>query len=81
MRELIPRKMGLQISYSSSAEISAKVLYGKLKRDLGEILYDLCRQRGVDYLLQGHLMADHVHRYLRFPPKHSIAFVIGFLKR
>ena len=37
-----------------------KVLYGKLKRDLGEILRDLCRQRGVG-LLEGHLMPDHVH--------------------
>ena len=36
-----------------------KVLYGKLKRDLGEILRDLCRQRGVE-LLEGHLMADQV---------------------
>ena len=56
-----------------------KVLYGKLKRDLGEILRDLCRQRGVD-LLEGHLMADHVHMCLRVPPKHSIAiaFVIFF---
>ena len=56
-----------------------KVLYGKLKRDLGEILRDLCRQKGVD-LLEGHLMPDHVYMCLRVPPKHSIAFVIGFLK-
>ncbi len=56
-----------------------KVLYVKLKRDLGEILRDLCRQRSVD-LLEGHLMADHVHMCLRVPPKHSIAYVIGFLK-
>jgi putative transposase len=56
-----------------------KVLYSKLKRDLGEILRDLCRQKGVD-LLEGHLMDDHVHMCLRVPPKHSIAFVISFLK-
>lgn len=36
-----------------------RVLYGKLKRDLGEILRDLRRQKGVD-LLEGHLMGDHV---------------------
>jgi len=56
-----------------------KVLYGKLKRDLGDILRDLCRQKGVN-LVEGHLMPDHVHMCLRVPPKHSIAFVIGFLK-
>ena len=43
------------------------VLYGKLKRDLREILPELCRQTGVD-LLEGHLMDDHVHMCLRVPP-------------
>ncbi|HVT87682.1 MAG TPA: IS200/IS605 family transposase [Tepidisphaeraceae bacterium] len=56
-----------------------KVLYGKLRRKIGEILRELCRQKGV-VLLEGHLMADHVHMCLSVPPKHSIAFVIGFLK-
>ena len=56
-----------------------RVLYGQVKRRAGEILRDLCRQRGVE-LLEGHLMPDHVHMCLRVPPKFSIAFVIGFLK-
>ena len=56
-----------------------KVLYGKTRRRVGEILRDLCRQRGVE-LLEGHLMPDHIHMCLRVPPKFSIAFVIGFLK-
>ena len=56
-----------------------KRLYGKFRRRVGDIIRDLCRQRGVE-LLEGHLMPDHVHMYLRVPPKFSIAFVIGFLK-
>lgn len=56
-----------------------RVLYGRVKKRAGEILRDLCRQRGVE-LLEGHLMPDHVHMYLRVPPKFSIIFVIGFLK-
>ena len=79
MGEFIPRKMGLQISYSNRAKISAESTLWKIKRDLGEIIRDLCRQKGVDFL-EGHLMVDHVHMCLRIPPKHSIAFVIGFLK-
>ena len=55
-----------------------KRLYGKFRRRVGEIIKDLCRQRTVN-LLEGHLMADHVHMCLRVPPKFSIAFVIGFL--
>jgi len=56
-----------------------KALYGKVRKRVGEILQDLCRQRGVE-LLEGHLMPDHVHMCLSVPPKYSIAFVIGFLK-
>lgn len=56
-----------------------KVLYGNIKRKVGEILRDLCRQKGVE-LLEGHLMPDHIHMCISVPPKLSIAFVIGFLK-
>jgi len=40
-----------------------KKLYGKVRKRVGEIIQDLCRQRGVE-LLEGHLMADHVHMCL-----------------
>ena len=56
-----------------------KKLYGKFKNHVGEIIRDLCRQKGVE-LLEGHLKSDHVHMCLSVPPKFSIAFVIGFLK-
>jgi len=56
-----------------------KVLYGKLRRQVGAILRELCRQKGVE-LLEGQLMADHVHMCLSVPPKYSIAHTIGFLK-
>ena len=56
-----------------------RTLYGKMKHDVGEILRDLSRQRGVT-VLEGFLKPDHVHMCLRVPPKYSIANVIGFLK-
>ncbi len=56
-----------------------KVLYGKRRKRVGEILRDLCRQKGVE-LLEGHAMIDHVHLCLSIPPKYSVAMVIGYLK-
>jgi len=56
-----------------------KKLYGKFRSRVGEILRDLCRQRGVE-LLEGRLKSDHIHMCLKVAPKYSIAFVIGFLK-
>ena len=56
-----------------------KKLYGKFRRRVGDILHELSRQKGVE-ILEGHLMADHVHMCLRVPPKYSIALIIGFMK-
>jgi len=56
-----------------------KVFYGRLRRQIGTILRDLCRQRGIE-LVEGHAMPDHVHLCLSIPPKYSVAFTIGFLK-
>ena len=56
-----------------------KVFYGKMRKKIGQILRELCRQRNVE-LLDGHAMPDHIHLCLSVPPKHSIAHTIGFLK-
>ena len=56
-----------------------RVLYGKTKQRIGEILRDLCRHRGIK-ILEGHAMSDHVHMCLSIPPKYSIASTIGYIK-
>jgi putative transposase len=56
-----------------------KVLYGRLRKQVGEILRNLCRQRGVE-LIEGQLCRDHVHMCLAIPPKHRVSAVMGFLK-
>ena len=42
-----------------------KALYGKVRRRIGEILRDLCRQKGVQ-LEEGKAMPDHIHLLLLF---------------
>ena len=49
-----------------------RVLYGKLRGRIGEILRQLCRQRGVE-LIEGSAVLDHIHMFLSVPPKFSIA--------
>ena len=56
-----------------------KVFYGRLRHQIGPILRELCRQRGVE-LLEGHAMPDHIHLCLSIPPKYSVAHTIGYLK-
>lgn len=56
-----------------------KVFFGKMRRQIGAILRDLCRQRGIE-LLEGKAMPDHIHMVLSIPPKYSVANTVGFLK-
>jgi putative transposase len=56
-----------------------KVFYGKLRARIGQILRDLCRQRGVE-LIEGKAMPDHIHMILSIPPKYSVSHTLGFLK-
>ena len=56
-----------------------KVLYGELRRYLGDVLKKLAMQRE-SRIEEGHLMPDHVHMMISIPPKYSVAQVIGFIK-
>lgn len=56
-----------------------KVLYGHLRQQIGKLLRQLCRQKGVD-LLEGHTRPAHVHMVVSIPLKYSVAMVVGYLK-
>ena len=56
-----------------------KALYGSLRRQIGGILRQLCRQKAID-LVEGEAMSDHVHMLLSVPPRYSIAMVVEYLK-
>ena len=56
-----------------------RVFDGRLRRPVGVIRREWCRQRGVE-LVAGPAMPDHVHLGLSIPPKSSVANTIGFLK-
>lgn len=56
-----------------------KVIYNQYRRDLGEILRQLCQWKGVE-ITEGHLMPDHVHMPVSIPPKISVSSFMGYLK-
>lgn len=56
-----------------------KVLYGELRRHLGEVFKRLAAQKECR-IEAGHLLADHVHMMIAIPPKYSVAQVVGYLK-
>ena len=56
-----------------------KVIYHKIRTDIRGYIQDLCRWKGVE-IVEGHLMADHVHLLLSIPPKINISSFMGYLK-
>ena len=56
-----------------------KVLYDKIRRDIGKYFHELARHRE-SQILAGHLCADHVHMMICIPPKYSVAQVVGYIK-
>ena len=56
-----------------------KMLYGQLRKNLGDVLHDLARQKE-SRVLEGHLQPDHVHMLISIPPKYAVAQVVGYMK-
>jgi REP element-mobilizing transposase RayT len=56
-----------------------KKLYGEIRKYLGEVFKELAGQKECE-VLEGHLMADHVHMLISIPPKYAVAQVIGYIK-
>ncbi|MBI5417617.1 IS200/IS605 family transposase [Candidatus Poribacteria bacterium] len=56
-----------------------KVMYGEVRKYLGEVLRELARQKESE-IVEGHLMLDHLHILISIPPKYSISQVVGFMK-
>ncbi len=56
-----------------------KVIFGEIRRELGEIFHTLARQRE-SLIEEGHMMPDHVHMMISNPPKYAVSQVVGFIK-
>jgi len=56
-----------------------KAIYGKVKKDIGEILRKLCEQKKVE-IVEASLCSDHVHMLLCIPPSLGVAQFMGYLK-
>jgi putative transposase len=55
------------------------VLYGSLRKHLGEVFRRLAEQKE-SRIEEGHLQPDHVHRMISIAPKYAVSQVIGFIK-
>lgn len=56
-----------------------KALYGSIKKQLAPVIRELARQKECE-IVEGRLIADHVHMVISIPPKYAVAQVIVFMK-
>lgn len=56
-----------------------QVIYGKIKKDIGEILRKLCEWKKVE-IVEAEACADHIHMLVSIPPKMSVSSFMGYLK-
>lgn len=56
-----------------------KVIYGKIRADIGKILRLLCDRKGVE-IIEAECCPDHIHMLVRIPSKYSVSYIVGYLK-
>ena len=56
-----------------------KVFYGEKRMEIGGILRELCRWKGVN-LLSAEACPDHIHILVEILPKMSVSGFMGFLE-
>ena len=56
-----------------------QVIYGQIKKDVGEIIRKLCDQKGVE-IIEAEASKDHIHLLVSIPPHLSVSQFMGYLK-
>ena len=56
-----------------------QIIYGQIKKDIGDILRKLCNEKKVE-IIEAELCPDHIHMLISYPPYLSISQFVGFLK-
>ena len=56
-----------------------QVIYGKIKKDVGEIIRKLCEQKGVE-IIEAEACKDHIHLLVSIPPHLSVSQFMEYLK-
>lgn len=56
-----------------------KIIYGKYRREIGQIIRQLCEYKGIQ-IIEAHACIDHIHMLVKIPPKYSVSNIMGYLK-
>jgi putative transposase len=79
VHSLSHRKWNCKYHVVFAPKYRRKVFYEEKRLEVGEILRELCKWKGVN-IIEAEVCPDHIHMLLEIPPKTSISSFMGFLK-
>jgi putative transposase len=79
VHSLSHRKWNCKYHVVFAPKYRRKVFYEEKRLEVGEILRELCKWKGVN-IIEAEVCPDHIHMLLEIPPKISISSFMGFLK-
>ena len=79
VRSLAHTKWNCKYHVVFAPKYRRKVFYEEKRLEIGAILRELCRWKGVE-IIEAEVCPDHIHMLLAIPPKMSVSGFIGFLK-
>ena len=56
-----------------------QIIYKQISADIGRIICALCARKGIE-ILEEAAMPDHIHLYVKIPPKYTVAQYMRYLK-
>ena len=69
----------IENSIAFAPKYRRRVIYGKIRADIGQILRKLCEWKGVE-IIEAEACPDHIHLLVSIPPKISVSSFMGYLK-
>lgn len=79
MRNLLTTRFKYHIVFTPKSKYRRKIIYNKLRRDIVQIIKDLCKWKGIE-IIEDKAMPDHIHILVKIPPKMNISNFMGYLK-
>ena len=63
----------------SAPKYRRQIVYKQISADIGQIIRSLCARKWIE-ILEAAAMPDHIHLYVKIPPKYSVSEVMGYRK-
>lgn len=79
IHSLLHTKWNCKYHVVFSPKYRRKVFYGEKKVEIGKILRELCKWKGVN-IIDAEVCPDHVHMLVEIPPKMAVSWFMGFIK-